>query len=72
MAKQNEKISFENALSGLEQSADALKKEETTLEDAIKHYEDGVKYYECCSEILSTAKQKIQIFEQSTETLKNF
>lgn len=71
-AKQSKKLSFEEALGGLEEAADALKREETTLEDAIRHYEEGVRYYEWCSEILNSAKQKIQVFEASQETLKDF
>ena len=67
-----EKLSFEEALDGLEKAADLLKKEDTTLEDAIRQYEEGVKFYERCSEILDSAKQKIRIFEESSETLKDF
>ncbi|WP_130863711.1 exodeoxyribonuclease VII small subunit [Bacilliculturomica massiliensis] len=66
------KLSFEDALRGLEKAAEALKSEETTLEDAIRHYEEGVRFYECCSEILNAAKQKIQVFEESSETLADF
>lgn len=72
MKKQEQSISFEEALKGLEEAAGALKKEDTTLEDAIKHYEKGVFYYQRCAELLESAKQKIQIFDQSQEILEDF
>mgnify|MGYP000956738289 FL=1 len=55
---------FEEALKGLEKSAQDLKTEGNTLDEALKAYEEGMKYYEQCSEILSEAKQKIQIYKR--------
>ena len=55
---------FEEALKGLEKSAQDLKKEGNTLDEALKAYEEGMKYSEQCSEILSEAKQKIQIYKR--------
>ena len=52
---------FEEALKGLEKSAQDLINVGITLDEALKAYEEGMKYYEQCSEILSEAKQKIQI-----------
>ena len=66
------KMSFEEALKGLEQAAELLKKEDTALEDAIHCYEEGTKYFRYCNEILTTAKQKIQIYDASDDTLKEF
>lgn len=72
MAGQKKKITFEEALAGLEQSAEALKREDVTLEDAIRRYEEGLEFYKHCSELLSDAKQKIEIFDRQTEELKEF
>lgn len=55
---------FEEALKGLEESAMQLKKEDNTLEEALKAYENGMKYYEQCNEILNDAKQRIQIYKR--------
>lgn len=57
----DKKLTFEEALKQLETSADKLKKDGVTLEDAMKSYEEGIKYYKQCSEILNDAKQKIEI-----------
>lgn len=70
--KSGEMISFEEALHRLDVAAEALKNNDTTLEDAIRHYEEGMSYYTSCKDILNEAKQKIEVFEDSTETLKDF
>lgn len=72
MAVEWDKMSFEEALRGLEKAADSLKSQETTLEDAIKRYEEGIRYFGCCTRILNSAKQKIEIFERSKEELQDF
>ena len=64
MTNQNKKISFEEALAGLEKSAEELKKDGATLEAAIISYEQGIKYYNYCNEILSDAKQKIEVYDK--------
>jgi exodeoxyribonuclease VII small subunit len=60
----NNKLTFEEALKELELSADKLKKDGVTLEEAINSYEEGIKYYNQCSEILNDAKQKIEIISK--------
>ena len=64
MASKKDKMSFEEALTGLEKSAEVLKKDGTTLEDAMKSFEQGIEYYNYCNEMLSNAKQKIEFFEK--------
>ena len=39
--------------------SELIKKEDTTLEEAIKYYEKGIKCYEQCNSILKEASQKI-------------
>lgn len=65
MANQKNKMSFEEALAGLEKSAEVLKKDGTTLEGAMQSYEQGMKYYNYCNELLNNAKQKIEFFEKN-------
>ncbi len=64
MANQKKKMSFEEALAGLEKSADILKKDGTTLEAAIEGFEQGIEYYNYCNDMLNDAKQKIEFFEK--------
>lgn len=68
----NDNISFEQALEGLEKSAEALKKEGTTLEEALHNFEDGMKYYQRCSELLKEARQKIQLYDRNKDELRDF
>lgn len=65
MANQKKKMSFEEALSGLERSAEILKKDGTTLEAAMESFEQGIEFYNYCNEMLNDAKQKIEFFERS-------
>ncbi|HML37489.1 MAG TPA: exodeoxyribonuclease VII small subunit [Bacillota bacterium] len=64
MADQKKKMSFEEALAGLEKSAEILKKDGTTLEAAMESFEKGIEYYNYCNNILNDAKQKIEFFEK--------
>ncbi len=59
-----EKLTFEQALEKLEKSSENLKKENITLEDALKNFEEGIAYYNQCSEILNSAKQKIETYSK--------
>lgn len=65
MVNQKIKMSFEEALAGLEKSADILKRDGTTLEAAMESFEQGIQYYNYCNEMLNNAKQKIEFFERS-------
>lgn len=59
-----EKRSFEEALKQLEDVAERLKSGDLTLDESIKSFDRGVKLYEECNDILSAAKQKIEVFER--------
>ena len=56
------KMTFEEALEKLEKSSENLKRENITLEEALKNFEEGIAYYKQCSEILNSAKQKIETY----------
>ena len=62
--EETQKISFEEALEGLEKSAEMLKSDGITLEEAMQNFEKGVKYYHYCNDILSHAKQQIEFYEK--------
>jgi len=58
-----EKGKFEEALAKLQEMADTIKSQDTSLEEAISCYTKGMEYYQICHEILENAKQKIETFE---------
>lgn len=62
--KGDKKVTFESALAKLEKTSENLKKEDITLEDALKEFESGIKYYDQCNSILSEAKQKIETYSK--------
>ena len=66
------KMTFEEALSGLEKSVEMLKNQDTALEAAIKSFEEGVACYDHCSEILKETKQKIEVYDRKSETTEEF
>lgn len=58
------KRTFEEALKQLEQASENLKKENISLEDALKNFEEGIALYDECSGILKEAKQKIETYNR--------
>ena len=60
----DKKSNFEEILQKLEQASENLKKDNISLEEALKNYEDGIAYYKECSEILNSAKQKIEKYSK--------
>ncbi|HZK01320.1 MAG TPA: exodeoxyribonuclease VII small subunit [Anaerovoracaceae bacterium] len=70
MAKKT--LSFEDALEGLENSLEALKSKNTTLDDALAQFEAGMMYYEKCKEHLTSANKKIQIYDKVRSELTSF
>jgi len=60
---ETDKMTFEEALAGLEKSASDLNRHNSTLEEAIKCYEKGLDYYAKCNDILNDAKQKIEYYK---------
>lgn len=54
------KETFEQLLSELEEISKKLESEDTTLEESISLFEKGMETSKLCSQILETAKQKIE------------
>jgi exodeoxyribonuclease VII small subunit len=55
-----ERLSFEEALSRLEEIVDELEDESISLEDTIKLYEEGIKLSKICTETLEQAELRIE------------
>ncbi len=65
-------LSFEKALEGLENSAEALKSENTTLEEALLRFEEGMQYYEKCKAHLTAANEKVKIYDKVKQELTDY
>ena len=61
------KLTFEDALFGLEKSASELIKPDITLEEALSTFEKGIEYYNKCGEILDSAKQRISTYSSEVK-----
>lgn len=57
-------MNFEDSLKKLEEMSNIIRREDTSLEEAIKCYEEGIKCYEKCNEILNNAKQSIEVIKK--------
>lgn len=55
----NSEMTYEQAVTRLEEIVALLEKKDTPLEDSIKLFEEGTKLAAFCNEKLATAKQKI-------------
>lgn len=57
-------MTFEESMKRLEEMSEKIRDEETALDDAIRYYEEGIRCYKTCSEIIDSAKQKIEIYNR--------
>ena len=71
MAK-TKKLSFEEALEKLEETADILRSGEASLEESVEAYNKSIDYYKQCMSILKDAKQKIEVFDPETGEVNLF
>ncbi|NLY78219.1 MAG: exodeoxyribonuclease VII small subunit [Tissierellia bacterium] len=56
-----ENLSYEQALSELEQIVEDLEKNQLTLEESVKKFKRGVELYNYCSKILTQVEGEIKI-----------
>lgn len=73
MADNNVKIedmSFETAMTRLEQIVKALEDGKVSLDDSLKLYEEGIALVRLCSGRLDEAEQKIKIIRTSSDGSK--
>lgn len=57
-------MNFEESLRKLEEMTEKIRREDTSLEEAIKCYEEGLNCYNKCNEILKNAKQSIEVIRR--------
>lgn len=60
-------MTFEESMKKLEDMSEKIKRDDITLQEAVKCYEEGIKCYEECNKILKEARQKIEIYEEGVE-----
>jgi exodeoxyribonuclease VII small subunit len=65
-------LSFEEALKSLESVVDTLERGDSPLEEALSAYERGVTLLKQCQSFLSTAEQRVRIWDAGTDTLQDF
>ncbi|WP_394128886.1 exodeoxyribonuclease VII small subunit [Shewanella maritima] len=71
MAKKPENLSFEQAISELEQIVDQLEQGDVSLDDALKQFERGIKLVRQSQTKLDQAQQKVSILmEEDSESLQ--
>lgn len=66
MEEQNT-ISFEEAMKGLEQIAGELEKGDLNLDQSVSKFEEGMKLSKTCSKILEDAEKRISILLKNGE-----
>ena len=66
----NENMSFETAMTRLEQIVRQLEDGKVSLDDSLKLYEEGISLVRLCSGRLDEAEQKIKIIRTSSDGLK--
>lgn len=65
--KSNSNKTFTEALKKLQNAAQEIGRQATTLEDSLKLFEEGMQEAEFCKDILDKAEQKITVFEKGSE-----
>lgn len=60
----NEELTYEKAMTRLEEIVSLLEKNDVSLDDSIKLFEDGTRLTAFCSEKLKNAKAKITLAEK--------
>ena len=71
MVKKNE-VTFETAISELEQIIQHIETNQIDLESALNQYKQGMELVQFCQDKLRDVEQKIKILDQETNQLKDF
>ena len=64
----HESLTFESALTALEQIVASMESDTLPLEDLVAKYQAGTKLLKHCDQVLSSAKQRITLITLSTTT----
>ncbi|MBM7555240.1 exodeoxyribonuclease VII small subunit [Halanaerobacter jeridensis] len=71
---EEQELSFEEAISQLEEIIENLEDKDISLDEALQKYQQGVKLSKFCSNKLEQAEEKIEIIrdEEGTIELENY
>jgi exodeoxyribonuclease VII small subunit len=67
-AKDNQDVSFEQALDGLTKMVDKLESGQLSLEESVAAFEEGVKLSRACESLLDEAEQRLNILDSGADT----
>jgi len=70
--KENNELSFEEALEKLETIVKLLEEEDLPLEKSISYYEEGMKLTKLCDEMLKNAQDKLTYILKDNEDIEPF
>ena len=68
--EQNKEMTFESAMSRLEQIVLQLESGNATLDESLSLYEEGIALVKLCSARLDDAEQRIKIVRTATDGIK--
>lgn len=64
-------IQFEQALSDLDQTVEALERGDLSLEEALKTYEKGVQLVQHCQKSLQEAENRVKAISEQLESVSS-
>ena len=67
MSDNNEKT-FTEALRNLQNAAQEIGRQATTLEDSLRLFESGMKEAEFCKDIIDKAEQRITVYQEKGDS----
>lgn len=68
--KENKNLTFEQAMTKLEEIVHKLEEEDVPLEKAIDYYQEGMKLSKLCDDILQNAQEKMaNIIKEDGDTV---
>ena len=70
MSKKNEEMSFEVAVSRLQEIVEKLEQGQTPLDDSLQLFEEGVKLSRYCHNKLDEIERKIEVLSKEGTELK--
>lgn len=72
MTSQKKTFSFEESIQKLQECVEKMDTEETSLEESIDLYEQCVTYHRQCADLLSRAKQRVEMYRPETGEIAEY
>ena len=65
-------LRFEEAIHKREECVEKMDADDTSLEESIDLYEQCILYHRQCTDILSRARQRVEIYRPETDLIEEF